>query len=357
MRVVVVGGSGNVGTAVLEELARTGEVSSVHAVARRFPDRAVPPYDTASWQTVDVAAADARTRLADAFRGADTVIHLAWAIQPSHRPDLLERINVEGTRNVVEAALAAEVGHVVYASSVGAYAPADRLNPDTPVDEDWLATGVPGSSYSAHKAAVEQLLDRVERDHPRLTLTRLRPSLIFQRQAASEIARYFIGPFVPLRLLRRNRVPIIPFPATFRFQAVHAADAARAYASAVVRRAPGAFNIAASPVLSGKHLAELLGGRVVSIPASSVRVVADLAWRARLQPNEPGWIRLADRAPLLDCNRAERELDWQPSTDATDCLAELLDGFSAHAGTASPPMRPREPFRHRLHAAGGAFSR
>lgn len=236
---------------------------------------------------------------------------------------------------------------------MGAYAPATHA--DALVDEDWPTTGITGSSYSVHKAAVEQLLDQLEYDHPDLTVTRLRPSLIFQRNAASEIARYFLGPFVPLRFLRWKRVPLVPFPAGFRFQAVHSDDVARAYGTAIKKPVNGAYNIAAPPVLSGQHVADLLHGKFVPIPPPIARAGAALSWWARLQPAEPGWVSLAARAPLLDCGRANRELGWMSTRTAIECLAELLDGFSAHAGTASPPLRPREPFRRRFHPPGGEF--
>src|SRR6478672_11875442 len=125
MRVVVVGASGNVGTALLRRFVDDGTVTSVVAVARRIP-RWPPqtPYGVASWVECDVAAPTAVDVLEPAFLGADAVVHLAWAIQPSHNRRRLHDVNVSGTRNVVDAARRAGVPHVVVASSVGAYSPA-----------------------------------------------------------------------------------------------------------------------------------------------------------------------------------------------------------------------------------------
>jgi UDP-glucose 4-epimerase len=181
--------------------------------------------------------------------------------------------------------------------------------------------------------------------------------LTFQRAAASSIARYFIGPFAPLRLLRWQRVPILPFPAGLRFQAVHSDDVAAAYVAAISKRVGGAFNIAAPPVVTGPQLAGLLHGVHVPVPPGVVKRAADLTWRARLQPTEPGWIQLARHVPVMDCTRAESLLDWTATRSAIDTVAELLKGFADHAGTASPPLRPRPGLRHRLHAAGGSGSR
>ncbi|MEK8108584.1 NAD-dependent epimerase/dehydratase family protein [Micromonospora sp. M12] len=158
-------------------------------VVRRLPGPdAGEPYDQVEWHSCDIGAPGAAGQLAEVFRGADAVVHLAWQIQPSHDQRVLRRTNVEGSRAVIDAVVRAGVPALVYASSVGTYAPGPK---DHPISERWPTTGVPGSSYSQHKAEVEALLDGVERDHPTLRVVRMRPGLIFQRAAGAEITRYF----------------------------------------------------------------------------------------------------------------------------------------------------------------------
>ncbi len=103
--------------------------------------------------------------------------------------------------------MAAGVPSLVYASSVGAYSagPKDRL-----VDESWPTEGISTSFYSRHKATVERELDRLADAHPRLRVVRLRPGLIFQRSAATEIRRLFAGPLLPTTLLRSRLAPFSP---------------------------------------------------------------------------------------------------------------------------------------------------
>ena len=334
MRVVVVGATGNVGTALLRRFAAQPEAAEVIGIARRVPASGVPPYDTAEWVSCDIGAAEAPAALADTLRGADAVVHLAWQIQPSHDPDRLWRTNVQGSRAVFEAAAGAGVPHLVYASSVGAYGPGPK---DRAVDESWPTTGVPGSSYSQHKAQTERMLDDLERAHPGLAVTRMRPGLIFQREAASEIARYFLGRLVPTSLLRRVRVPVLPMSSRLRFQVVHTDDVAAAYQLAVQGRVAGAFNLAADPVLGPADVAAALGGaRVVDVPVRLLRAGAALSWRARLQPTSPGWVDLAASAPILDSTRAQQVLGWVASRPADEVLAELLDGMAHGAGTSGP---------------------
>ena len=339
MRVVVVGASGNVGTAVLRRLAREDRVDAVTGVARRVPGGAPgEPYDGVEWHAVDVGADGAVGALTDVFAGAGAVIHLAWQIQPSHDRTAIRATNVTGTAHVAQAAVRASVPALVVASSVGAYAPGPK---DERVGEDWPVTGVPWSSYSRDKADVEALLDNVEDDHPQLRVVRMRPGLIFQRSAAAEIARYFVGPLAPLQLLRLGRLPVVPYHPALRVQAEHADDVAEAYTRAVLSDVSGAFNLAADPVLDGPRIAGRYGGRAVPVPLTVLRLGASLSWHARLQPTEPGWLRLAQSAPLLSTARAEKELGWRPRVDALAALDELLDGMGRGTGAAAPPLRPR----------------
>src|SRR5205807_1887859 len=179
-----------------------------------------------------------------------------------------------------EAAARAGVATLVYASSIGAYAP----GPDRRVDESWPTTGLGSSFYSRHKAAVERILDGFQRRHPDVRVVRLRPALIFKREAASEIRRLFLGPLLPNALVRPEQLPLLPLPAGLRTQAVHSRDVGEAYRLALVRPVEGAFNIAADPPLDEAVLGRMFGARTAAVPVPAVRAAIALSWRLRLQP-------------------------------------------------------------------------
>jgi nucleoside-diphosphate-sugar epimerase len=330
MRIVVVGASGNVGTSTLAALANDPEVEAIVGVARRIPARSFPKTE---WVAADVT----RSPLADVFAGADVVIHLAWLIQPSRDLDTLHSVNVDGSARVFQAVRDAGVPALVYASSVGAYAPGPK---DRRVDESWPTEGIDSSYYARHKAEVERLLDAFERESPAVRVVRLRPGLIFKRDAASEIRRLFAGPFLPTPLLRPGLIPFVPRVPRLVFQAVHSLDAGEAYRLAATRDVRGAFNIAADPVLDPDELGRLLGARPVPLPAAALRMGADLTWRLRLQPSSPGWVDMALAVPLLDTTRAREELGWTPRRTAGEALLELLEGMRDRAGAATPPLDP-----------------
>lgn len=335
MRVVITGASGNVGSRTVPALLATGQVDEIVGVVRRPPASGWP--DAVRWLSCDIGVAGAQPVLEAAFRRADAVVHLAWQIQPSRDLDRMRRTNVDGSRRVFEAAARAGVKTLVYASSVGAYSPGPK---DRPVDESWPTAGIATSAYSRHKSDVERLLDVAQASDRDMRVVRMRPGLIFQAAAGSEIARYFLGPFVPLSAIQRRLVPVVPVFDRLAFQAVHSDDVGFAYATAVVDRSVrGAYNLAADPIIDGARLAEVMHAKAVRVPMAAVRATADAAYRARLQPTDAGWVDLAAAVPVMSTSRAQAELGWAPQHSSVDALLDLLDGLRHGAGAASPVLR------------------
>jgi len=344
VRVVVVGATGNAGTSVLDALARDDHVESVLGLARRLPSLEMPKVE---WRSADVVSSD----LVSLFRGADAVVHLAWKIQPSRDLTQLRRVNVDGSQRVFRAVAEARVPALVHASSVGAYSPGPK---ERRVDESWPVEGISTSFYSRHKSEVERLLDGFERERPDIRVVRLRPALIFKRDAASEVRRLFAGPLLPSPLARIELLRVVPDVPGLRVQAVHSLDVGEAYRLAVKGDARGPFNIAAEPPLDARLLAGLAHGRTVRVPRRVARAAVALSWRLRLQPSPPGWFDLGVGVPLLDTTRARNELGWQAKRSATDALVELLDGMRERAGIDTPPLAPDAggPARTRELATG-----
>lgn len=328
MRIVITGATGNVGTSLIAALGQTPEVQEVIAVARRRADFADP---RVRFMAADVTRSD----LGELFAGADAVVHLAWLIQPSRDEKMLAAVNVKGTERVLAAVASAGVGRLVYASSVGAYSAGPK---DRRVDESWPTDGIDSLFYSRHKAQVERMLNRFERELPGVRVIRLRPGLIFKRDAATGIRRLFAGPFLPNFLTRPGLIPFVPDIRRLAFQAVHSLDIGDAYRLALLADVRGAFNIAAEPVLDVGALAELLDARPVGLRAGAARRLADVSWRLRLQPSPPGWLDLALGVPLMDIGRARSELGWAPRFSASEALSELLRGISDGADFPTPPL-------------------
>ncbi|MFW6066814.1 MAG: NAD-dependent epimerase/dehydratase family protein [Myxococcota bacterium] len=328
MRIVITGATGNLGTSLMRSLEMDSTVQRVVGLARRPPPMVT---DKLRFVRTDVSIDDLEAR----FRGADAVVHLAWRVQPARDEALLYRANVTGSYRVLQAAARARVPALVCASSVGAYA---RGSKERRVDESWPVTGIPTSIYSRQKAILERMLDRLERECPRMRVVRARPALVFKRGAASGIRRYFLGPWVPGFIFRSSRIPVVPDVERLRFQVLHSHDAGEALRRMVLSDVHGAFNLAAEPVVDAMLLGTVLGARRVPVPARWLRVGVQWAYRLHLMPTHRGWVDLALGMPLMSTERAYRELGFEPRHSAADLLLELLEGIHDGAGMPTPPL-------------------
>ncbi|HEY8526304.1 MAG TPA: NAD-dependent epimerase/dehydratase family protein [Acidimicrobiales bacterium] len=330
MRIVVLGATGNIGTSLVDALVADPRVTEVVAVARRPPTQLGAGSTPVRFRAADVTA----DPLEPLFEGADAVVHLAWAFQPTHRPLTTWEVNAVGSARILAAVGATGVGAVVYSSSVGAYSPA----PGRTVDESWLTHSQPTSTYGREKAYVERTFDAFEARHPDVRVVRMRPAFVFKKTSGPEQRRLFAGPLLPPPLLRPGRLPAQPFPAGLRFQALHSRDAATAFVTAALGDARGAFNLAAEPVIGGAEVAGITGGRLVELPPALVRAGLAAAWHLRLVPSDPHLFDLVMGLPLLDTGRARSELGWQPRISAVDALRAAVAGMGEDAGQPTPPL-------------------
>ena len=236
---------------------------------------------------------------------------------------------------------------MLYASSVGAYSPGPK---DEAVDESWPTGGATTSYYARQKAEVERRLDRFEGRNPDVRVVRLRPGLVFKKEAATGVRRLFAGPFLPNFLMRPELINLIPEIEGLRSQVVHSYDVGEAFRLALVNAgARGAYNLAAEPVLDAQEIGRILQARKVPVSAKVARAGADLAWRLHLQPVPPGWLDLSLNVPIMSTQRAREELGWTPQYSAEDALLDILKGLRTAADLDTPPLSAETsgPFRIR----------
>lgn len=349
MRVVVLGATGNAGTAVLEVLDKDPTVTEVLAVARRLPNPAKRGAfdDKVSWRRADLGS-DALDPL---FDQADAVVHLAWLFQPTHRPDDTWANNVIATNRVLEAVQRCAVSALLYSSSVGAYSP--RTSADL-VDESWPTHGTSAAAYAREKAYVERLLDFFEARTPNCRVVRMRPAFIFHRRTATQQRRLFGGPLVPGRLIRPALVPVLPVPAGLLLQTLHSDDVAAAFLSAVTSEVSGPFNLCADGIVEPTDVASLLDARVATVPAQLARGAIKAAWLAHALPATPELLDAALAVPMMDNARAKSELGWQPQVSAVDALNEFFIGLRGAEDHPTPPLNSDSggPLRAEEFASG-----
>jgi nucleoside-diphosphate-sugar epimerase len=326
LRVLVTGGTGNLGTSLVPMLAADRRITSVVAVGRRRPD-GWKPGENVEFRSADLVS----DPLEPLLEGIDVVVHLAWQIGPSRDVDTQWRTNVVGSQRLLDAVADAGVGAFVHASSIAAYSP-DLA--DEPVTEEAPTHGVPKHAYSWQKAYVERELDRFELAHPEVRVVRFRPTLLLKREAAAELRQLFLGVALPGPLARPQLTTVLA-AAPPQFQVMHTDDAARAFLEGVVRPVRGAFNLATESVFGS--------GFAPSIAQPLLTKAADLAWRLRLVRSDPAWIELIFRAPLIDTTRARTELGWTPYWTGRQALEELLSGFRDGGSGPTPSLEGDRP--------------
>ncbi len=324
LTVAVTGPTGEIGQAVVSALERSREVGRVLGMARRPFDPATRGWKKVSYRRGDVLDRDAVAELA---KDADVIVHLAFIIMGG--AEETSAVNLDGSRNVFEAAVSAGAKRLVYASSVAAYGfHAD--NPQ-PLTEETPARGSSNHYYSAQKAQVEQLLWDVL-DGSSTGAYILRPCIVAGRDAPllidslpyTKVSERL--PAAVMRLLDGVPIlkPVLPDPGV-PFQLVHHDDVASAMRAAVLGRgAPGVYNLAGPGQLTVAELARELGWYSIPVPELAVETVAELIARLDVLPAQAQWVTAFREPVIMDVTKARRELRWRPKHDALETLRETI---------------------------------
>jgi nucleoside-diphosphate-sugar epimerase len=323
LTVAVTGPTGTFGAGLIPLLEGDTRVGRVVGIARR-------PFDPASrgWTKMTYRQGDVRdaAALAEAFAGADVVVHLAFMIVGGSDRDATRAINVDGTLNAFRAAAQAGAKRFVYASSVAAYG----FHPDNPVpmDEDWPTRPAKRLFYAQEKAEIEQLLGDEAASHPELDLYLLRPPIVLGPNAvgAKEILPGPLGPLAGALVGGVLRAPV-PLPAPVPdhpLQLIHEDDVGSAFLQCIVAAGPpGAYNIAADDTVTAVDVARAAGFAPLPLPGGLVRSAARAIAGLPLPP-QAEWVEAAAHPSIMDTGKAKRELGWTPRHGALDALRATL---------------------------------
>jgi nucleoside-diphosphate-sugar epimerase len=334
LTVAVTGPTGEIGRAFVSALERSRAVGRVLGMARRPFDPAARGWKKVSYRRGDVLDERAVRSL---VKGADVLVHLAFIIMGS--PSESRRVNLDGSRNVFDAAASAGVKRLVYASSVAAYG-FHRDNPQ-PLTEDVAARGTSSHYYSAQKAEVEALLAQAL-DGSATKAYVFRPCVVAGRDAPAlmdnlpytQISAWLPEPLVGLLDSIPAIKPVLPDPG-ISFQLVHHDDVATAMRAAVLGRGdPGIYNLAGPGQLTIKQLADELGWYSVPVPELAVDAIADTLARLEFLPPQVQWISAFREPVIMDTSKARRKLGWRPKHDALATLRETISATRMRGGAA-----------------------
>jgi UDP-glucose 4-epimerase len=324
LTVAVTGPTGDIGRSLLRSLDRSREVAVINAMARRPFDPHASGLRHVEYRQGDVLDRHSVDRL---VADADVVVHLAFLILGSLEET--ERINLEGSRNVFEAAVAAGAKRIVYASSVAAYG----FHEDNPplLTEDVAPRGTDRHYYSAQKAKLEGVLSEVVEGTDTDPYV-FRPCIVAGPDALmllENIPYIQLSGRMPSPVLRALEMmpalkPVLPDPGV-SFQLVHHDDVATAMRAAVLGRgSPGIYNLAGAGELTMSALASALGWYSVPMPELALDAAAELVARLPFVPSEAQWIEAVRTPVLMDSSKARRELHWRPRHAAGETLQEMV---------------------------------
>jgi UDP-glucose 4-epimerase len=330
LTVAVTGPTGDLGMSIVEALERSRRVKKIVGMARRPFDPKDAGLRKTEYRQGDVTD---RGSVRDALKGADVVVHLAFAVLTAS--ERTEKVNVDGSRNVFEAAVEAGVERICYSSSVAAYGFYDD-NPDW-LTEDIEPRGTPEMSYSGQKATVEALLGQTLMKTERTHAWVFRPCVVAGPRAQTflaEIPYFRISEALPepvRRFLSGMPIlkPVIPDVGP-RFQFVHHDDVASAFVAGVLGKgSPGPYNLAGRGTLEMSDVADALGWYALPLPDLAIEVTAELVTRLPRIPPQLSWVHSVRKPVLMKIDRARKELGWEPEYTGKQTLKATVEAFRA----------------------------
>lgn len=307
-RVLVTGGSGFLGSSVVPALAAHVELvvsGDVRPPGAARPGVVEEVLDVTDAQRVDAVVAE---------HGIDTIVHLASIVNPppGMTDEIAHRVDVEGTRHVVEAALAHGVRRLVVSSSGAAYG----YHADSPawITEDQPVRGNDAFAYSRHKRLVEEHLAEVRGAHPELEQTILRIGTILGERVDNQITDLFH---------RRRLLKIAGADSPFVF--IWDADLTDVVVRAVTSPVHGIFNVAGDGALTIDEIAARLGKRTLPVPEIVLRTALAVLRPLRLTQYGPEQTKFLQFRPVLDNARLQAELGVVPRLSS----AQAFDAWVA----------------------------
>jgi UDP-glucose 4-epimerase len=297
--VLVTGAAGYVGRLCIEALAqRRNELSALVALdwAETPPGNRV---EGVVYETGDICDPG----LTDLCRkhGIDTVIHLASIVRtPKGAPtDLAYRVDVLGTKNVLDACEAVDAKRLIVTSSGAAYG----YHPDNPawLDENDPLRGNDEFEYSKHKRIIEDMLAEWRTTHPELRQIVFRPGTIVGDDVHSPVTDLFEKPVI---------LGILGSDSPFVFIWDH--DLVTCLVDAVFSSSVGVYNQAGDGALTPREIARLLKKPYVPLPATLVRGLLWALQRVGLTENGPERVKFLRYRPVLSNKRLKEELGYVP---------------------------------------------
>jgi len=322
MRYLITGGSGYIGTRLVELLSRREDTDKI-VIADVVPPRGAYQPKT-EFERVDVRD---RGGVHEALKRAnpDVLVHLAFILNPSHDEAFMYEVDVNGTHNVLEAASAVGIRQVLVVTSAVAYG-AFPDNPD-PITEDHPVRGVARFSYARDKTESDRIVQLWALQHPDVVTAIVRPCIVFGPSVDNYLVRLWTKQ--PFAVDAGNLDGTIQF--------VHEDDVVEAISRLLLGRHAGQFNMSPEGLMTLRECAEVLDTTVRKMPLWAYRSLAKVMWRLRLSEAPPGQIDFALYPWIVSNEKLKSTLDWTPRYTSRETF-EITMRAQGLLPPAEPPV-------------------
>ncbi|MDA1361422.1 NAD(P)-dependent oxidoreductase [Glycomyces luteolus] len=324
MRIVVIGGSGHIGTFLVPRLVRAG-----HEVVNISRGTSTAYIDAPEWRQVRQVAADRERQDAEGVFGA-TVLDL----EPDVVVDLV-CFTLESATALVEA-LRGRAAHLLHCGSIWRYGKSRKL----PIAEGADSTEPPLDEYGIQKDRIARMLKQ-ETASGGLVTTTIHPGHIVGP------GWHPIGPLGNLdpavwSALATGQALRVPGSGTEMMHHVHADDLAQAFELAIANRDAAAgedFNIVAPTALSVRGYADIAAawfGRTATLES--------VTWEEFRASTEPGYADASwghlDRSQCFTIEKAKARLGYAPAYEPEQAVLESLRWLIDNGELDLPVPRP-----------------
>jgi len=241
--------------------------------------------------------------------GIDTVVHLASIVRaPKGAPaDLAYRVDVLGTKNILEACEDAGATRLIVTSSGAAYG----YHPDNPewLDENDPLRGNEEFEYSKNKRMVEDMLAQWRVERPELRQVVFRPGTVVGEDVHSPVTDLFEKPAI--LGIRGSDSP---------FVFIWDQDLVACLVDAVFSDKVGIYNQAGDGALTPREIARMLGKPYVPLPASLVKGVLWGLKSLGLTENGPERVAFLRYRPVLSNRRLKEEYGYVPRLSSREAF-------------------------------------
>jgi len=307
LKVLVTGGSGFIGSHVVDRLAAAGHDPRILDLAAS-PWHAPGTIDTAIGDVTDAGA------VAAAVSGCDAIVHLAAmadVYQVVEQPERTDAVNVRGTFNLLEAARAHGVSRFVYASTIWVYGNAPGPGPH---DED-TALVLPPHLYTATKLAGEMYCRSFETLYG-VSTTILRFGIPFGPRARPAAV---IPAFIAKALAQEPLTIAGDGSATRQF--IYIEDLAEGVVAGLRPEGAGrVYNLVGDELVSVREIADTVRELVADVPVE-------------YGPGRPADLEFGRASG----ERAATELGWRPRTSFREGVRRYVDRLAVTNGSPVAP--------------------